>query len=559
MRRTLTTRLTATVLSLTLLAGCTGAVAADDAPTQVAVAASATPGDTTADDSTADNSTGGDTSDGDALDGAVSGSTDDDSSTGSTSLDAALAELAEAHGVDEVDASDPVEVTLDGTGATSTSGAVTSADGTITLSAGGTYRITGELDGQLVVDADEEKVTLILDGAVITSSAASAIAVTSADEVTVSLAEGSTSSLTATGAADGTDTDIPNAALWSEADLSVTGTGSLTVSGSVDGITSKDGLVVDGGAVTVTAGDDGVRGKDYLVVSGGDLTVTAGGHGLKSDNADDTTVGYVALLGGSVEVTTSGSAAEDGVNAQTILVGATDLTAAAVDDGLHADLALTVDLGTLTVTSSTEGVESAAITLAGGTVDVTASDDAVNATTGGGTAGGMGGGGMGGGMGAVDAGASVTITGGDIMLTSGGDGLDSNGTATMSGGTLVVNGPTSDGNGAIDVPGGFVVTGGTVAAGGSAGMAQAPSADSQGWVSATFNGTVSPGSVVEVVDVDGTVVASYTTVTAIASLVVSDGAIVAGETYTVTVDGTDLGQVVAGEHAGGQRGPGGRP
>lgn len=53
-----------------------------------------------------------------------------------------------------------------------------------------------------------------------------------------------------------------NAALYSSADLTVAGTGSLIVRGNGnDGIASTDGLVLASGTVTVTAADDGIRGR----------------------------------------------------------------------------------------------------------------------------------------------------------------------------------------------------------------------------------------------------------------------------------------------------------
>ena len=67
-----------------------------------------------------------------------------------------------------------------------------------------------------------------------------------------------------------------------------------------DGITGKDGLVIEGGTITVTAADDGIRGKDYLVVNDGTIAVTAQGDGLKSDNEQDSEEGYVAVNGGNV-------------------------------------------------------------------------------------------------------------------------------------------------------------------------------------------------------------------------------------------------------------------
>ncbi|HEY7812123.1 MAG TPA: carbohydrate-binding domain-containing protein, partial [Nakamurella sp.] len=102
-------------------------------------------------------------------------------------------------------------------------------------------------------------VTLILDGADITNSGGSALVINDAEAAVVQLADGSQNTLT-----DGTETatDEPNPALFSTADLTITGTGALTVHGNAnDGITSKDGLVIEAGTITVAAVDDGIRSK----------------------------------------------------------------------------------------------------------------------------------------------------------------------------------------------------------------------------------------------------------------------------------------------------------
>ena len=58
------------------------------------------------------------------------------------------------------------------------------------------------------------------------------------------------------------------------------------------------------------------------------------------------------------------------------------VTVDAGDDGVHAEAALAIDDGTLTVSRSAEGLEGMHISVAGGEIDVTSSDDGVNATGG---------------------------------------------------------------------------------------------------------------------------------------------------------------------------------
>src|SRR5690606_14505314 len=121
-----------------------------------------------------------------------------------------------------------------------------------------------------------------------------------------------------------------NAAIDARADLTISGSGSLSVHGNGnDGISSTDDLVILSGDLTVTAADDALRGKDALVVEGGALELAAGsGDGLKSDQEEDETRGYILVTGGDIDIT----AGDDGVQAQTdtVITGGT-LTAAVVD------------------------------------------------------------------------------------------------------------------------------------------------------------------------------------------------------------------------------------
>ncbi|GAB6939650.1 carbohydrate-binding domain-containing protein [Isoptericola variabilis] len=476
------------------------------------------------------------------------------------------------------DVADEVAVTLDGDSASvpgSASG-VTVDGSTVTITEPGTYRISGTLDdGQVVVDSSADGVVrLVLDGADVTSSTGAAIDVQDADQVSVVLADGSTNRLEdAAKYADTTSDNAANAALYSTADLAISGGGALDVVGNAnDGITGKDGLVIASGTISVDAADDAIRGKDYLVVSGGTIDATAGGDGLKSDADDDATAGYVALTGGDVTV----EAGSDGVQGFT-------------------DVAITG--GTLTVTGSEEGIEAATIAVSGGDTDITSTDDGLNATvkgaeddtatdestedtttgdqqtqpeppadgempTGEPPADGQApaDGQMpqgGGGMDAVEEGASLTITDGTLHVDAEGDGLDSNGVTVVSGGDVVVEGPTNGGNGALDSAGGSTVSGGTVLAVGSSGMAEAfDEGSTQGWVALTADATLEAGTEVAVVDADGTQVATITLSKTAQSVVYSGPEIVDGDTYTLTADGDEVGTATAGDAPEGGMGGG---
>ena len=453
------------------------------------------------------------------------------------------------------DAAKEVAVTLkDGASAAAGSAAGVKVDGdTVTITAAGTYRLSGALsDGKVVIAAGEEDVVrVILDGVTLASSTGSPFVVQSANEAILFLDDGSTNSIKDAATYADQGTDAPNAALYSMADLTLAGTGSLEVTGQYnDGIVSKDGLVLAAGNVTVKAADDGIRGKDYAVLLDGTYQITAGGDGFKSDNDTDDGRGWLLVNGGK-------------------------LTVSAGDDGVKAQNQLAIANGTVTVSESSEGLEAQHIAVSGGTVSVTATDDGVNASGGASTAA-QSGGGMGGGPGGGESVGdySVDISGGSLTINSEGDGLDSNGNASISGGTVVVNGPESNGNGALDVNGELAVSGGTVAAAGSAGMVVTPGTSStQSGVQVTFASTVPAGTAVQLADADGKLVATFVTTKATGSLVFSAAGIEAGKQYTVYTGGTakvqsglgegsldggtELGTVTAGEYTQGH-GPGGR-
>jgi hypothetical protein len=87
------------------------------------------------------------------------------------------------------------------------------------------------------------------------------------------------------------DEDEPNFTFFSKENMSVAGSGSLTVTGNYnDAINCKDGLVINGATITVNAVDDGIRGKDYLIVEESSIVVNSTGDGFKSDTMRTLTV-----------------------------------------------------------------------------------------------------------------------------------------------------------------------------------------------------------------------------------------------------------------------------
>ena len=457
------------------------------------------------------------------------------------------------------------EKTIDLANPAATDG-VSVENGTITITSGGTYRLTGEYSGQVKIDAAKtDTVRLVLDNAKITNSTGAALNVVSAAEAIIYTAAGTTNTVADEANYTATGDDDPDAAIYSTANLTLAGEGSLSVEGAYEeGIHTTGGLVIASGTLEVNAANTGIKGKDYVDITGGIVNVTAAQDGIKSTNTDDESKGFTRLSAGSV-------------------------TVSAGDDGLKAPRTLEISGGTLNIEKSNEGIEAQYINILDGDVTVNSTDDGINASlkdsssdtssdttsgtapagqqtqqnqngqvqqapAGGGTApggsqgstgqnqnmpqpptdGAMPGGG-GGIFEVVD--AAINISGGTVVVNAEGDGIDSNGTATFSGGTVTVNGPTAGGNNALDSNGDLLLNGGTVTAGSTADMFEAPSsASTSGYLKITDSSALTQGSTIQVTDSSGTVVANYKiTKSGVQLVLVSNKNIVKGQSYTVSV------------------------
>ena len=457
------------------------------------------------------------------------------------------------------------EKTIDLANPTATDG-VSVENGTITITSGGTYRLTGEYSGQVKIEAAKtDTVRLVLDNAKITNSTGVAINVVSAAEAIIYTAAGTTNTVADEVNYTATGDDDPDAAIYSTANLTLAGDGSLSVKGAYEeGIHTTGGLVIASGTLEVNAANTGIKGKDYVDITGGIVNVTAAQDGIKSTNTDDESMGFTRLSAGSV-------------------------TVSAGDDGLKAPHTLEISGGTLNIEKSNEGIEAQYINILDGDVTVNSTDDGINASlkdsssdtssdttsgtattgqqtqqnqngqaqqapAGGGAApGGSQGstgqnqnmpqpptdgtmpGGGGGTFEVVD--AAINISGGTVTVNAEGDGIDSNGTATFSGGIVTVNGPAAGGNNALDSNGDLLLNGGTVTTGSTADMFEAPSsASTSGYLKITDSSALTQGSTVQVTDSSGTVVANYKITTSGVQLVlVSNKNIVKGQSYTVSV------------------------
>lgn len=198
----------------------------------------------------------------------------------------------------------------------------------ITITSGGTYIISGTLtEGQLVVDADDEKVQIVLDNADITCATSAAIYVKSASKTFITLAEGSENILMNTAEFEAIDDNNIDAVIFSKDDLALNGSGTLTInSENGHGIVSKDDLKITGGTYNITAASHALSGKDSVRIAAGTFNLVSGKDGIHSENADDSSKGYVYIAGGEFTIDSTG----DGIDASNIVQiddGTFDITA----------------------------------------------------------------------------------------------------------------------------------------------------------------------------------------------------------------------------------------
>ncbi|MDR1321605.1 MAG: carbohydrate-binding domain-containing protein [Gracilibacteraceae bacterium] len=464
------------------------------------------------------------------------------------------------------------------------------ADGALTIGQAGTYALSGTLaGGQVLIDAGEnDLVRLVLSGVSLYNETGPAIYAPQAGKTVLILADGSEN--TVSGAGYGENTDDPDAAIFAQDDLSVTGQGTLTVSGGEGhGIRAQDVLAITGGVLRIEAAGDALRGRDGVAIQGGEFTLNAGGDGIQSNNDEDGAKGFVIIgggayiiqaqgdgiqaqtaltvAGGSLRITTGGGsadagAAEDGspggkgLKAGTLVyltggeisVDAADdavhsngdlsVTAGRFylqtgDDGLHADALLEISGGEIDIPVCYEGIEGLSVTISGGDIVIAAADDAVNA------AGGAGGETSAGPRGrdsfAVSGNIFVRVTGGALDLFAGGDGIDANGNIFLEGGAVRISGPSQGMEGAVEMNGVMLVSGGELITAGSVTNVSAESA--QAVLLVSYTQPQAAGSVIALKDAGGETLLEYTSKTGYTASGFTSPALTVGETYALFIDG----------------------
>ena len=410
------------------------------------------------------------------------------------------------------DQSSSTIITLNGSEAKVEGSGANYSDGKVNITSSGTYVLSGKFTGQVYIDAkDSAVVHLILNGVEINSESGPAIYAADGKKVILTLAESTENTLSDTSNytfADGEDE--PDATLFIKNDLVINGSGTLKVNANYKtAIKTKDTLAIISGNFDLTSVDNAVRAKDALTVEAGTFKVNATGKGFTSDGE------------------------------------------------------LNVYEGDINIEKSEEGLEGLTVEIYGGNVDISATDDGINARTKYDDS-------------VSDAekemlgnqdqdGVEVRIAGGTVNINASGDAIDSNGDLYIEGGETYISGPTSGGDGTLDYNGEAKISGGVYVGAGSFGMFQTFSEDSsQNFINVYYDSTQAAGTTITLSDESQTKLIEFVAEKEFATAVISLPSLETGKTYTLKTGDTEQTVTInsvsssLGTSSGGFGGPGGQ-
>ena len=408
------------------------------------------------------------------------------------------------------DKSSSTIITLNGSEAKIEGSGANYSDGKVNITSSGTYVLSGKFTGQVYIDVgDSAVVHLVLNGVEINSESGPAIYAADGKKVILTLAESTENTLSDTSNytfADGEDE--PDATLFIKNDLVINGSGTLKVNANYkNAIKTKDTLAIISGNFDLTSVDNAVRAKDALTVEAGTFKVNATGKGFTSDGE------------------------------------------------------LNIYDGDINIENSEEGLEGLTVEIYGGNVDISATDDGINARTKYDNS-------------VSDAekemlgnqdqdGVEVRIAGGTVNINASGDAIDSNGDLYIEGGETYISGPTSGGDGTLDYNGEAKISGGVYVGAGSSGMFQTFSEDSsQNFINVYYDSTQAAGTTITLSDESQTKLIEFVAEKEFATAVISLPSLETGKTYTLKTGDTEQTVTInsvsssLGTSSGGFGGPG---
>lgn len=267
------------------------------------------------------------------------------------------------------DESECETITLSDNASTSSLKSVKIDGNTVTVSEEGTYIVSGTLsDGQIIIDGDNNV----------------------------------------------------DAVIFSKDDITLNGNGSLEITTNCGhGIVSKDDLKITSGTYSITSSSHALDGKDSVRIASGTFTLNSDKDGIHSENADDTSLGFIYIAGGTFKITSDG----DGMDASAYLTildcnatiksggGASNAEKKQEEFGRMEDASSSTDSDI----ASAKGIKAGGnLTISGGTLSLDCADDAVHSN------------------------ADISISNGNLTIATGDDGIHADSSLKISGGTINV-------------------------------------------------------------------------------------------------------------------------
>jgi hypothetical protein len=159
-----------------------------------------------------------------------------------------------------------------------------------TITEDGTYTVSGNIDGQILVIA--KTVTLVLDSATVNCSDGSGI---------LGYYEGGKQNLTVELKGESTVTSTVGHGIQGKDNLIITGSGSVGVTAVKDGLHAGNDLTIGGGIINVLESFEGVEASS-ITINGGDTTVHATDDGINAATDSASVTPSIEISNGTLTI-----------------------------------------------------------------------------------------------------------------------------------------------------------------------------------------------------------------------------------------------------------------
>lgn len=179
--------------------------------------------------------------------------------------------------------------------------------------ASGTYTLSGDYNGRVVISEEDAEVELILNGVSIQSNTYAPIVGYNLGDLKITAKKGTENTVSDLRTTEGSF----NSAIYADCDLGLKGKGTLNITSSLNnGIHTKDDLKIKNLTLNVTAPNNAIKGNDSVTIEEANvLAISSSGDAIKTTNSDISSKGNqrgtVTINGGTVKL----YAAFDGIDA----------------------------------------------------------------------------------------------------------------------------------------------------------------------------------------------------------------------------------------------------